>query len=114
MPATRLTAQPVRILRFDVVGEDSGSVPNFVRHVGMAREAGVQVCHGDQVRVTHMGPPFENPGRMSAHTIGRQRSHSLIFLRIGFPMYPPIPWIRRIPTWHLYENGIPASVPSWD
>lgn len=70
MPATRLAAQPMSVLRFDVVGEDSDHFRNFVCHVGLASEADGQVCRDAQVRVAHMGPPFENPGWMCVHTIG--------------------------------------------
>jgi len=70
MPAQRLTDEPVRLERFDVLGEDSESVPGFVCHVGLAIETKEALSLGEQVSVWHMGPPLENPGSMAANSLG--------------------------------------------
>jgi len=38
MPAQRLRGLPVSLGKYDVVGQDSGSIPLFVRHIGLADE----------------------------------------------------------------------------
>jgi hypothetical protein len=70
MPAQRLTDKPVPVARFDVLGEDSASLPNFVRHVGMATEPHQRLWFGDQLPARHMGPPLENLGSMQVHSVG--------------------------------------------
>lgn len=70
MPAHRLAARPIPLERFDVVGEDSDSVPCFVRHLGLSLETRDGISYGETVGVRHMGPPIENAGKMRAHSIG--------------------------------------------
>ncbi len=70
MPAQRLAAQPIPFERFDVVGQNSDSVRDFVRHLGLSLETRNGVSYGETVAVRHMRPPFENPGEMRAHSIG--------------------------------------------
>ncbi len=70
MPAHRLAAHLIPLGRFDVVGQDSDSVLDFVRHVGLSLETRDAISHGETVAVRHMGPPIENPGKMDAHSIG--------------------------------------------
>ena len=69
MPAQRLTDKPVPVAKFDVLGEDSTSLPQFVCHVGLAIETHQQLCVGDQAAIRHMGP-LENPGSLQAHSVG--------------------------------------------
>jgi hypothetical protein len=70
MPAQRLTNEPVRVERLDVVGEDSGSVPNFVCHLGLAIETQARLSRGEQVAVRDGGG--HPPRAIQAH---RQRCH---------------------------------------
>ena len=70
MPAHRLVAELIPLERFDVVGQDSGSVRDFVRHLGLSLEARDGISCGETVAVRHMGPPIENPGKMCADSIG--------------------------------------------
>ncbi len=58
MPAFRLGDEPVAISRYDVVGQDSETVPHFVRHVGLCGLQQHSVRKDDSAPVVHMGPPL--------------------------------------------------------
>ena len=70
MSSQRLSSQSVHLERFDVVGQDSDSMRDFVRHVGLSREPKDAVSCDEEVLVGHMGPPFENHGLMRVHSVG--------------------------------------------
>lgn len=57
MPAFRLSDQPVSVGRFDEFGQDSESVPQFVRHVGLCGEERNGLQANEAVALVHMGPP---------------------------------------------------------
>ncbi len=59
MPAERLQDTPVRLRLFDVVGQDSDNVEQFVRHVGLALQPQAGLTRRSPlVRLVHMGPPL--------------------------------------------------------
>lgn len=70
MAARKLGTSPVSLQKYDVVGTDAQSAPEFVRHIGMADPAVDKVVRGDQVSVAHMGPPLESDGEMPVHAVG--------------------------------------------
>ena len=58
MPAFRLSEQPVSVGKYDVFGQESGSVRHFVRHVGLCGEERNGHRANDAVALVHMGPPL--------------------------------------------------------
>lgn len=58
MPACRLSDQPVSVGKFDVVGQDSETVPQFVRHVGLCGGGRAVLTPDDHIPLVHMGPPL--------------------------------------------------------
>ncbi len=70
MSAVRLQADPVHVRLFDLVGQDSETVPEFVRHVALAAEERATHTPTDSLRLTHMGPPLgvaEEGGQIQVH-----------------------------------------------
>ena len=58
MPAVRLTPAALKFGRFDVMGFDAEAPPKFVRHVGLASDAGETAVDGPAVELLEMGPPL--------------------------------------------------------
>ena len=58
MPARRLGEAALVVRQFDVLGIDADSSPGFVRHVGLARDEGLQIGLGSTLPMVHMGPPL--------------------------------------------------------
>lgn len=59
MPAARLQATPHAVRQFDVGGQDSAQVVEFVRHVGLAIQSYDGLTSASSVvRLVHMGPPL--------------------------------------------------------
>ena len=58
MPATRLRDQPIRLHTFDVVGQDSDTLAEFICHIGLAADDRPTHSPADPLRITDMGPPL--------------------------------------------------------
>jgi len=58
MPAHRLDNHPVAVRRNEVVGQDSETVPHFIRHVGLAADEHPGLTLAEPLRMTDMGPPL--------------------------------------------------------
>jgi hypothetical protein len=58
MPARRLGEAALAVRQFDVLGIDAESSPEFIRHVGLAQDEGLQIKVGSTLAVVHMGPPL--------------------------------------------------------
>ena len=77
MPAVRLgTDTNIRIARFDVVGMDSATSPEFIRHIALCPEERASHSRNDTLPVTHMGPPLEVAGGDEAIDCARLSSAS--------------------------------------
>lgn len=62
MPARRLDDSPLTVRRNDVVGQDSDTVGEFVRHAGLAAIDHPAVTDAVAIRLTDMGPPLARGG----------------------------------------------------
>lgn len=70
MPAKRLQGDPIPIRQFDVGGQDSDDVIEFVRHVGLALQQNQSLTHESPVvRLAHMGPPLALDGEGDADPV---------------------------------------------
>lgn len=59
MPAQRLDNTPITVRRFDVAAQDSGDIPEFVRHIGLAQRHQQGVTRKNAaLTLIHMGPPL--------------------------------------------------------
>jgi hypothetical protein len=58
MPARRLDHSPLAVRKNDVVGQDSDSVGEFIRHAGLVADAYPAVTNAIVIRLTDMGPPL--------------------------------------------------------
>lgn len=58
MPAHRLGTTPHYVRRYDVAGQDSQTVPNFVRHVALCPDEVPDYRPNDEVSFTDMAPPL--------------------------------------------------------
>lgn len=73
MPAQRLNDEPVSVRKYDVAGKDadSGSLANFVGHVGLFGDDRGQLRRDDRQPLVHMGPPLGvNEGEHAVHCVG--------------------------------------------
>ncbi len=71
MPAFDLSQGSQTLARYDVVGQHSDDVPNFIRHVGLFDGEASKVSVDEEVDVAHMGPPLETGRGIRVHTVGR-------------------------------------------
>jgi hypothetical protein len=70
MPAERLRDALIPVRQFDVGGQDSDDVDDFVRHVGLALQPHGGLTQGSSaVRLAHMGPPLSIDGDGDADPI---------------------------------------------
>ncbi len=67
MPSRREAGQDVTLMALDIVGE-VGEQRDFIRHAGLAKNAGTQ--ERNDIPVYHMGPPLEVDRRMTADAVG--------------------------------------------
>lgn len=58
MPARRLDNSPFAIHKNDVVGQDSDTVGEFVRHAGLTADGYTEVTGAVAIHLTDMGPPL--------------------------------------------------------
>jgi hypothetical protein len=70
MPARRLANNPIPMNRNDVVGQDSDSVGEFVRHAALTSEEHTAVTEAVPIRLTDMGPPLSRGGEQLVHAHG--------------------------------------------
>ncbi len=63
MPAERLSDSPIAVRKYDLAGQDSASVHEFVRHVGLALlDYDSVTSQLPAVRLLHMAPPILKDG----------------------------------------------------
>ncbi len=70
MPAYRLLAGSTDIGQYDVIGVDSESEAEFIRHVALSAIAVPGYNPTNSLTVTHMGPPFGVGDKSPAHAVG--------------------------------------------
>lgn len=72
MPALRLTpTSAFAASEFDAIGEDAGTVPEFLSHIGLLLAPSVSLNSGDDVGLLHMAPPLGRAqNACSAHVVG--------------------------------------------
>jgi hypothetical protein len=71
MPAWRIFEGECVIRLFDVVGLDSGTTPEFTRHVGLAAEGRAAHTAMSPLPWEHMGPPLlRNDSKGPIHSLG--------------------------------------------
>ena len=71
MPAFDLSQGSQTLACYDVVGQHSDDVPNFIRHVGLFDGEASKVGVDEEVAVAHMRPPLETGRGIRVHTVGR-------------------------------------------
>jgi len=70
MPTWRLGTNPTAIRRFDVIGQESSSEPEFVGHLALAAEERGDCVAPMNQRVVHMRPPLRLEGRCQTDWVG--------------------------------------------
>src|SRR5208337_5001670 len=70
MPTQRVGSGPIAIGRFDVVGQDASSQPDFVGHVALAAQDRASHVASALLPVVHMRPPLEREGECYANCVG--------------------------------------------
>src|SRR5271157_2502922 len=70
MPTQRVGSTPMTIRRFDVIGKDASSVPEFIEHVALAAEERLHHVASAALPVVHMRPPLERAGECRADCVG--------------------------------------------